>query len=268
MRIAQIVPGVGDTFTCVNCLRDAALLRKFRKLGHEVLVVPLYLPFRPDGQSLADNTPIFFGGINVYLQQKSVFFRKTPGWIDRILDNRKLLEWAGRRFQMVNAKLLGSTTISMLKGRDGYQVKELDRLISWLKKQENRPDVVCLSNALLAGLAEPLKRTIGVPVVCLLQDEDKFLDELTPPYSQQGWDILGKCVLEIDAFIAVGGYYANVMKERLNIEHNKLHVVCADSLNGKAGAVSMNKADIEKSAGEIASIFAKILKNVTEGDYA
>jgi hypothetical protein len=169
---------------------------------------------------------------------------------------------------MVNAKLLGSTTISMLKGRDGYQVKEFDRLISWLNKEANRPDVVCLSNALLAGLAGPLKRTIGVPVVCLLQDEDKFLDELTPPYSQQGWDILGKCVPEIDAFIAVSAYYANVMKERLNIEANKMHIVCGDSLNGKAGAVSMDKADIERLAGEIAFTFAEALKNVTEGDYA
>ena len=87
MKIAQIVPGVGETSTCTNCLRDAALLREFRKLGHEVLLVPLYLPFRPEGKKPTGQAPIFLGGINVYLQQKSIFFRKTPRLLDRIFDN-------------------------------------------------------------------------------------------------------------------------------------------------------------------------------------
>ena len=268
MRIAQIVPGVGDTSTCVNCLRDAALLKAFIKQGHEVLVVPLYLPFRPDGERPAAGTPIFFGAINVYLQQKSIIFRKTPRCIDRIFDCRRLLEWVSGKTRMVDAKLLGSTTVSMLKGQDGYQVKEVGRLVRWFEKKENRPDVVCLSNALLAGIAGGLKRAIGAPIVCLLQGEDKFLDDLTLPYSQQAWEILGECAAEIDAFISVGRDYADAMKERLNIEEDKMHFVCADVLDGKAGAVIMDKAGVEKIAGEIASVFAMILKNFNEGDYA
>ncbi|MBL7106027.1 MAG: hypothetical protein ISS77_00275 [Phycisphaerae bacterium] len=264
MRIAQILPGVGDTSTCVNCLRDAALLREFRKLGHEVRVVPLYLPFRPEGQEPAGQALFFFGGINVYLQQKSVIFRKTPRWLDRIFDNQKLLEWASRKFQMVNAQVLGQTTVSMLKGRDGYQVKEFDRLISWLNKKENRPDVVCLSNVLLAGLAKPLKQTIGVPVVCLLQDEDKFLNELSPPYSQQGWNILADCVCEIDGFIAVGEHYADVMKKRLAIGQEKMHVVCGGEIVAQKGAT----CNIDNLAEKIASVFTMILENFSEGDHA
>ena len=264
MRIAQIVPGVGNTSTCVNCLRDAALFREFRKQGHEVQIVPLYLPFRPEGQSPAGQTPIFFGGINVYLQQKSVLFRKTPRWFDWIFDNEKLLEWTSRRFQMVNAKVLGQTTVSMLKGRDGYQVKEFDRLIRWLNKKENRPDVVYLSNVLLAGLAKPVKQTIGLPVVCLLHGEDKFLDELTPPYNQQGWSALTECVCEIDAFIAADESYADVMKNRLQIAQDKMHVVCAENSDAKEAA----SCDINKLADEIASMFTEIMKNFTEDDYA
>ena len=264
MKIAQIVPGVGDTSTCVNCLRDAVLLREFRKLGHEVLVVPLYLPFRPDGQKPAGQAPIFFGGINVYLQQKSVFFRKTPRWFDRIFDHEKLLEWASHKFQMVNAQILGQTTVSMLKGRDGYQAKEFDRLISWLNENENRPDVVYLSNVLLAGLAKPIKQTISVPVVCLLQDEDKFLDELAPPYNQQGWSILVECVREIDAFVAVDEHYADVMKKRLKIVQDKMHVVCESDAVAQKGAT----CNIDKLAEKIASVFIMISESFTEGDYA
>ena len=264
MRIIQILPGVGDTSTCVNCLRDAALLREFRTLGHDVSVVPLYLPFRPEGQRPGGQTEIFFGGINVYLQQKCAFFRKTPRWIDRIFDNEKLLGWAAGRFQMVDAQALGQTTVSMLKGQDGCQFKELERLISWLDKKENRGDVVCLSNVLLAGLAKSLKQTIGVPIICLLQDEDKFLDELMPPYNQQAWSILAECVREIDAFIAVDEHYADVMKKRLGIGQEKMHVVC----RGDAGAKEGASCNSDQLAERIVSVFKIILKNFTEGDHA
>ncbi|MHC4639143.1 MAG: glycosyltransferase family 1 protein, partial [Planctomycetota bacterium] len=176
MRIAQFTPGAGDNIYCENCLRDAALVRAFRKLGHEVLMIPLYLPLRVDGTEQLSNAPIFFGGINVYLQQQSAIFRKTPRWIDRIFDMRKLLEWVSGRSGMVDAHVLGKTTISMLEGEDGRQVKELKRLVNWLSEKENKPDIVCLSNALLAGMAGRIKQKTGVPVVCMLQDEDQFLD--------------------------------------------------------------------------------------------
>ncbi|GAH20144.1 unnamed protein product, partial [marine sediment metagenome] len=70
---------------------------------------------------------------------------------------------------MTNAKDLGQMTISMLRGEKGRQIKELDRLIEWLETQDNKPDVVCLSNVLLVGLAKRIKQRLGVPVVCLLQ---------------------------------------------------------------------------------------------------
>jgi glycosyltransferase involved in cell wall biosynthesis len=211
MRIVQICPGSGDTFYCENCLRDAALVRGLRRLGHEVLVVPLYL--------------IFFGGINVYLQQKFALFRKTPRWLDRCFDSRRLLGWAARKAGMTSARSLGETTISMLHGEHGRQVKELDRLVEWLRADQPEPDIVCLSNVLLAGMARRLKEKLGVPVVCLLQDEDGFLDGLTPPYVGQAWGIVGARARDINAFFAVSRYFADVMQERLKSPADRMHVV-------------------------------------------
>jgi len=225
MRIVQFSPCSGDDIYCENCLRDAVLVRKLRKLGHDVLMVPLYLPLSIDKEEQVSNAPIFFGGINVYLQQKTALFRKTPRWIDRLFDRPKLLGWISHSSKMVNAKVLGQTTISMLQGEDGRQVKELERLVEWLNAKENKPDVVCLSNALLAGMAGRLKQAIGVPVVCFLQDEDKFLDELVQPYAQEAWEILCDCARNIDSFIAASNHYADIMEKRLEIEANKLHVV-------------------------------------------
>jgi len=225
MRIVQICPGSGDNFYCENCLRDAALVKALRRLGHDVLMVPLYLPLQADKVEPVSNAPLFFGGVNVYLQQKLSLFRKTPRWIDRWFDSRRLLEWAGRKAGMTNARDLGETTISMLRGEDGRQVKELDRFVDWLVTEPHKPDIVCLSNVLLAGMARRIKERLRVPVVCLLQDEDGFLDGLSSPYAEQAWAVVHERVRDIDAFLAVSKYYGDTMVTRLNVRADQVHVV-------------------------------------------
>lgn len=225
MKIIQISPGSGDNFYCENCLRDAALVRAMRAEGHDVLMVPLYLPLTADEEGPISNAPIFFGGVNVYLQQKLSLFRKTPRWIDKLFDSERLLEWAGRKAGMTNARDLGETTISMLEGEHGRQVKELDRLVDWLREAEDRTDVVCLSNILLGGLVGRLKERLNVSVVCLLQDEDDFLDGLTSPYAERAWDIVRQCARQVDAFVAVSQYYGDAMTQRLGVAPDRMHVV-------------------------------------------
>lgn len=233
MRIVQVTPGSGDSFYCENCVRDAALVIAMRKLGHDVLMIPMYLPVQGGAQETVASTPIFFGGINTYLQQKSAFFRRTPRWIDRLFDSPKLLTWIGRKAGMTSARNLGEMTISMLRAEQGRQVKELHRLVNWLVAQDNRPDVVCLSNILLAGLARPMKERLGVLVACLLQDEDGFVDGLTSPYADQAWDILAERSTDVDAFIAVSKYFADVMRRRLKVSADRMHIVHAGiSLDG------------------------------------
>ncbi len=225
MKIVQISPGSGDNFYCENCLRDIVLVREMRRLGHDVLMVPLYLPLHADKTEPVANAPIFFGGVNVYLQQKFALFRKTPRWIDKLFDSRKLLEWAGRKAGMTTARDLGETTISMLEGEHGRQVKELDRFVDWLQAEEGACEVVCLSNVLLGGLARRLKDRLDVPVVCLLQDEDGFLDGLTHPYAERAWEIVRRRAGDIDGFVAVSSYFARTMQERLDVDDGRMYVV-------------------------------------------
>jgi hypothetical protein len=59
---------------CGGCFRDNALVAALRQLGHSTLMVPLYLPLTLDEPDQSQATPIFFGGINVYLEQKSALF--------------------------------------------------------------------------------------------------------------------------------------------------------------------------------------------------
>jgi glycosyltransferase involved in cell wall biosynthesis len=224
MQIVQITPSAGDSFYCENCLRDTALVKAMMALGHNVLMVPLYLPLSIEQDKPGTVSPIFFGGVNVYLQQKLSLFRKTPRWLDHWFDSPRLLTWVGRMAGMTSAKDLGETTISMLRGEQGQQIKELNRLVDWLGAQENKPDIICLSNILLLGLARSIKRKLDVPVVCLLQDEEAFLDGLPSPYAKQAWQILAERAGDVNAFISVSKYYADVMQQRLSLGPDRVKV--------------------------------------------
>src|SRR6185436_12737126 len=85
MRLIYLTPGTGS-FYCGTCMRDNALVTALRRLGHDATLVPLYLPLTLDEPDASAGTPLFMGGVNVYLQQKSALFRKTPRWIDRFFD--------------------------------------------------------------------------------------------------------------------------------------------------------------------------------------
>ena len=246
MKIAQITPSAGGSFYCENCLRDANLVRAMINLGHDVSMIPLYLPLQVEQDTGAEKLPIFFGGINVYLQQKCAIFRRTPRWLDSLFDSPKLLSWLSRKAGMTSAKDLGETTISMLQGEHGKQIKELDRLVEWLSLQENKPDIVCLSNILLIGLAESIKQKLNVPVVCLLQDEDGFLDGLQSPYSEQAWQIISERASAIDVHIAVSKYYAEAMTKRLRLNPASVHVVYT--------GISLEGYEPEQSHPEIPTI--------------
>ncbi|HPD14676.1 MAG TPA: glycosyltransferase family 4 protein [Planctomycetota bacterium] len=224
MRIVYLMPGAGGSFYCENCLRDAALIRAVARLGHDPLMVPLYLPLKIDEPTSVPAAPVFFGGINVYLEQKSALFRRLPRGLTRWLDAPWLLRWAAKRAGMTRARDLADTTLSMLRGEHGHQARELERLIEWLAA-EQKPDVVSLSNCLLIGAARALRERLGVPVVCVLQDEDIFLDGLPEPQRAQAYDAIVERAAHVDAFIAVSHYYAGLMRERLRLPPEKVHVV-------------------------------------------
>ena len=73
MKITHILPGSGGTFYCENCMRDSALARALIRSGHEVTLMPMYLPIYTDDQALTEGQPVFCGGINAWLQQKTAF---------------------------------------------------------------------------------------------------------------------------------------------------------------------------------------------------
>ena len=223
VNLVQITPGAGGMF-CGNCFRDNALVAAWRRLGHEALLVPLYLPLRLDEPDQSAGVPIFFSGINVYLDHKSALFRKAPAWVRRLLSRPWLLRWAAGRAAKTRAEEAGELTLSMLRGEEGNQVAELNQLIAWLQTQP-RPEVVCLSNALLVGLVRALKRALRVPVVCLLEGEDTFLDALPESVRPAAWRTVAERAADIDLFITPSTYFAQLMTGRLGLDPARVRVV-------------------------------------------
>jgi glycosyltransferase involved in cell wall biosynthesis len=222
MRIAYIAAGAAGMY-CGSCLHDNTLAAALLELGEDVVLVPTYTPLRTDETNVSINR-IFFGGINVYLQQKSTLFRRTPWWFDRLLDHPAILKRATRGAASVDPTQLGEMTVSMLRGEEGNQRKELEKLVHWLL-EEIKPDVVHLSNSMQLGMARMIRNRCGPPVVCQLSGEDLFLEKLTPPYYEQARALLRKRAADADAFVAINRYYADFMADYLGVERTRAHVI-------------------------------------------
>ena len=208
---------------CGSCLRDNALAAALIAAGHEVHLIPIYTPTFTDEDNVSENR-VFLGGINVYLQQHFGLFRKTPKFFDRLWDSLPLLKLATRWGMQVAPAGLGSLTVSMLKGTDGFQRKEIRKLAHWLK-DEIAPDVINLPNSLMAGLAPEIKAVLDRPIFCTLQGEDLFLAGLPEPYRSESINLINAHAVDIEAFIAVSHYCASFMSSYLGISRAKIHVV-------------------------------------------
>ena len=225
MRIIHIVAGSGGHFYCQNCCRDMGLLKALNAAGHDVMFMPLYLPsMELAGAEGVGQSPVFYGAVNVYLDQKAPFYRRLPESIRRWLDAPAVLKWAAGKAGTTQAKGLGPLTLSVLQGRNGRQLRELNEMVDWLRKQP-RPDIIHVSTALLLGLVPAVKEALNVPVVCTLQDEHTWLDGMRPKFRDRCWNEIRRLSSLVDLFLPVSNYYAAEVKERLNLPDERCSVV-------------------------------------------
>jgi glycosyltransferase involved in cell wall biosynthesis len=222
MRIAYITAGAAGMY-CGSCMRDNTLVSALQKQGHDALLVPTYTPITTDEPDVSQKR-VFFGGINVYLQQKLSLFRHTPWLLDRLLDAPRLLRWVSRFAVKTKAEKLGDLTISMLLGEHGHQRKEIAKLVGWLR-DEIKPEIICLTNALLSGMVHEIKQELGVPVLCTLQGDDIFLEALPEPFRAQAIGLIRDHCREIGGFIATSKYYADFMAGYFTIPRERFHIV-------------------------------------------
>jgi glycosyltransferase involved in cell wall biosynthesis len=222
LRILAITAGAANMY-CGSCLRDNALARELMRQGHEVTLVPTYTPTRTDEPNVSE-ARVLYGGVNVYLQQVLPFFRRTPRFIDGLFDSRPVMKLLSRLSVSTDPERLADLTVSTLRGEDGFQRKEVEKLVEGVLLLP-RPDVVLLPNSLMIALAKPLAAALDRPIAVTLQGEDLFLDGMPAGQRREAIRLIQEQVRFVDGFLAVSAYYASYMGELLSIPASKMTVV-------------------------------------------
>jgi glycosyltransferase involved in cell wall biosynthesis len=222
LRILAITAGAANMY-CGSCLRDNALARELLRQGHDVTLVPIYTPTRTDEPNVSERR-VLYGGVNVYLQQVLPFFRHTPHFVDGLFDSRPVMKLLSRLSVSTDPDRLAELTLSTLKGEDGFQRKEVAKLVEGLRHLPHA-DVVLLPNSLMIGLARPLAEALGCPIACTLQGEDLFLDGMPSRERGEAIQLIRERVRHVDGFLPVSEYYASYMGKLLSIPASKMAVV-------------------------------------------
>ncbi len=221
MKIVYVAAGAAGMI-CGSCIRDVTLVRALRAAGHDAVLVPLYTPLRTDEGSV-EAERVFYGAINIYLEEKSALWRRIPRRLVKWLDSPAILKLLRTSNAATDASSLGGLTLSMLRGEHGDQSRELDELVRWLAK-EVRPDVLQITNSMLMGIAHRIRDALpGVPIVCALQGEDIFLEDLRDPWKEQVLREMRARCRDIDLFVSTSMWYADRMAELLSVPREKIH---------------------------------------------
>ncbi len=221
MRIVHLAAGAGGMY-CGACMRDNRLTATLMRRGHDVVLLPLYMPIRTDESDVSTHR-VYYGGLAVSLQQRFAFFRRAHQTLDRLLDSPILLRALGRLMTRIHPVGIGPLTVSVLAGEEGELRKELKKLITALEAL--KPDLIALPNLMFAGMAQSLKSALNVPVLCTLAGEDAFLDALPDPYRSRAFELIHQGATHIDGFIAPTRYYASRAVEHFGLDPKQVHYV-------------------------------------------
>jgi glycosyltransferase involved in cell wall biosynthesis len=222
MRILHLIAGAGPMY-CGSCLHGNTLAAGLRKAGADIVLAPLYTPIRTDEENLSIDR-LSMGGINVYLDESLHWWRRMPTFLRRLMDRPRLVSWAATFGGGTRPEQLGRLAVAMFRGDDGPLKDDVEQLLNWLEV-DVRPDIVHLSNVMLAALARPLKERLGAKVVATLTGEDGFLEKLPRPYYEQARAELRARSADLDAIIALSRDYGDFMAGYLGVPREKIEVM-------------------------------------------
>ncbi len=225
MNIVYLITGSGGSFYCGNCYRDMLYIKAIRKVpGIKASAIPLYLPPDTSGLDADFDKNVFFGAISMYIREKFPFFRKMPASLDKILNAAPMLKIAARQAGTTRTEGLENLTLNMIKGDNAMREHEVDRLVSYLLK-DSTPDAIHLSNALIIGLASQLKKRLNCKIICSLQNEDDWINEMVEPYQSRAWKMIAEESVHVDAFVSPSKYYKDLFIDKTGLRGNNIYVV-------------------------------------------
>jgi glycosyltransferase involved in cell wall biosynthesis len=219
MHVAIVTAGGAGMF-CGSCMHDNTWARALHKADVEVSLIPLYTPIRVDEEDQT-SSPVFFGGINTYLEDRFSWWGRVPRFLTRWLDSPAIIRAVTQRAISTDARELGAMTVSMIEGEHGPHRRAGEELAAYIGAM--KPDVVCFSNALLSGSLRSVRQSFPGAVYCVLQGDDIFLDGLVEPHRGRAIGLLTERAAEFDGFITHSDYYRDHMAAYLGLPVAKFH---------------------------------------------
>lgn len=208
---------------CGSCMHDNSLAKAMRANGDDVLLQPVYTPIRTDEPGIASEE-IFLGGIQMYLLQQLPMLRWVPRGLRSWLDRPGIIRAATRKAVGTDAAKLGKLTLSMLRGENGRQASEVERLVHWLET-DIRPDAIILSNLLIGGVIPSIaKRLPETKNIVVLQGDDIFLDQLPDQFRRQAIELCSQLAESVDTFVTYSRFYRDKMCGMLSIPAAKFEI--------------------------------------------
>ncbi len=217
MKIDLITAGAGEMY-CGACMHDMYLAQGLINKGHEVSIYPLYTPVKVDFELPRKEKKIYFSGINAFLEQNFEPFRKrSPGLLDKLLESPSLLKLMMSFSIDIDPARLGAMTVSVLKGNEGYQQREVARLVEAMKKA-GTPDIVIITNSMLIGIAPVIEKELKARIYCQLMGEEDFISHLPAPFAKEAQELMRVNTKYIQKFLAPSKAYAEEMAYFLAVD--------------------------------------------------
>ena len=214
MRITIITAG-GAGMYCGSCMHDNTWARALIAAGHDVTLLPTYTPIRVD-EADASTRRVFLGGVNVYLDGRWRWWRRLPRWMKAWVDSRWFIRFATGFGVSNDARELGELTLSLLSGDHGPHQRAVEEMARFIT-EELQPEIIVFSNSLLAGILPRIRQETNVPIVCVLQGDDIFLDGLVEPHRVRVFDKLRELAPLFDGFLTHSLYYKQFMRGYLSL---------------------------------------------------
>lgn len=189
-----------------------------------MLLQPLYLPIHDEGEGADDpSQPIRMGGIETWLAIRTPLLGRLASVMGGALSSRAALRLASALGDMTDPSALGPMTEATLR----VESEALRSLLERVGREvaAYKPDVVILSNALLLGLAPVLREATDATIVCTLQSEVSFIEDLQEPWPERVWDALKALTASVHGFVSVSRAHGAEMAARLGLSLEDIFVV-------------------------------------------
>lgn len=202
------------------------MIQHLRRLAHEVVVVPAYTPIKTDLGLPDTDQPIFLGGVSAYLRTSMPRVAHALRGFNGLLDSRMMLRLVSSWGIQTDPQDLGAMTRGVLQGMQGPHAAEISRLMRHLR-DNIRPDVVMLTNAMFAPLASVIRLELELPVVVNFQGEDSFIMDLPEPYREQCIELMRLHAVDFAAVICPSQAAVGQASLLLQLENERFHTIAA-----------------------------------------